>query len=156
MKCDLCKNKEATVHVKQVCEGAVKELSVCADCAAEKGLDAQSPLSLTNFLFGMGSQAQAQAETAGEAQNRKCPGCGLRSSEFKKGSRLGCSVCYETFEEDLGPILAGMHPGTRHVGKVPASQRSRRSWHNFRWLCRRLSPPRISRKRRGFATGSAR
>ena len=116
MTCDLCKNKEASVHVKQVCEGSVKELFVCASCAAQKGLDAQSPLSLTNFLFGVGMPG----EPAPAGADRTCRTCGLRQSEFRKTTRLGCADCYETFHDELESVLAGMHPGREHAGKTPA------------------------------------
>ncbi|MDI6775353.1 MAG: UvrB/UvrC motif-containing protein [Verrucomicrobiota bacterium] len=120
MKCDLCKTNEATVHVEQVCEGSVQELSLCADCAGQKGLSGASPLSLTNLLFG----AVAPSELSNGVRNRKCRACGLRLSEFKKGARMGCAQCYETFAEELQSVLAGMHPGRQHVGKAPVGERA--------------------------------
>ena len=50
---------------------------------------------------------------------RKCPSCHMRSSDFRKTSRLGCATCYRTFAGELAPILEDMHRGDRHTGKVP-------------------------------------
>ena len=119
MKCELCKTNDATVHFKQVADGVSRELFVCAECAAKNGFEIQSPTSLTDFLFGMGVQADVKPP----ADDRACPVCGLKREEFEKRARLGCPSCYEAFEEDLKPYLEGTHKGTRHVGKVPASEK---------------------------------
>jgi protein arginine kinase activator len=44
----------------------------------------------------------------------------MRIADFKKTSRLGCQACYETFADELKPLLEAMHKGNQHVGKVPA------------------------------------
>jgi protein arginine kinase activator len=33
--------------------------------------------------------------------------------------RLGCSQCYEFFQQQLIPLLRSIHGNTRHVGKIP-------------------------------------
>ena len=120
MKCELCNEKEATVHFKQVLEGSVKEIFVCESCAAGKGFNVQSPLSLANLLFGPGQPAEPRPAAA----DRRCRSCGLRASELRKISRLGCAECYDAFADELGGIVAGMHTGTRHAGKIPACERA--------------------------------
>ena len=118
MKCQFCNKSEATVLVKQVIDGDVREFSVCAACAEEAGITA--PLSVTDFLFGM------QAPKADENDSgRSCPSCHMRSSDFNKTSRLGCAECYETFADMLAPIIDDMHKGTEHCGRVPASEKLR-------------------------------
>jgi len=119
MKCEICKQNEATVHFKQVSNGAVREMYVCKDCAAENGFDVHSPMALTDFLFGVGMSAHVEAE----GDDKACPSCRLRRSEYRKSSRLGCELCYETFADELSPLVAAMHKGSRHVGKVPAAER---------------------------------
>ena len=59
--------------------------------------------------------------------NEKCLGkkctCGLTLDEFSKTGRLGCAACYETFHEELGPILQSCQGNKLvHIGKKP---------HNF-------------------------
>ena len=54
-----------------------------------------------------------------------CESCGTTHQEFKKGGRLGCEACYHVFRPVLDPLLDGMHAGTKHLGKVPASSVSR-------------------------------
>ena len=38
----------------------------------------------------------------------RCPTCGITHSEFRSGMRLGCPVCYKTFEEELAPEIREM------------------------------------------------
>ncbi len=51
----------------------------------------------------------------------------MRRSDFKKSGRFGCATCYETFSDDLPPLLKAMHRNDRHVGKVPASEAVRQA-----------------------------
>ncbi|MBA4386385.1 MAG: excinuclease ABC subunit B [Verrucomicrobia bacterium] len=119
MLCEICRKNDATMHFKQVFEGAVREVHVCGECAAEKGFDTHLPESLADFLFG---GAQQPAEKIPE--DRACRICGMRFSDFKKASLLGCPNCYETHAAELVPVIRGMQRGMEeHKGKFPASAR---------------------------------
>jgi protein arginine kinase activator len=118
MLCECCQQHEATIHLTQVIEGTARELHVCEDCAEESGLQIQNMMSIPELLFGMGAEGDESKTLA-----KTCPHCHLRGGDFKKTARLGCPRCYETFAEELEPMLAAMHKGSRHVGKVPAEAR---------------------------------
>ena len=122
MECQICQQREATVHIKQVQDGNAREVHVCAECAAQHGLEGVSPMELTDFLFGVGGSLE---DVRPPADDKRCPVCGFTGKEFKKTSRLGCMRCYETFAEDVQPVLVSMHRGDQHVGKVPARERKR-------------------------------
>lgn len=115
MKCEVCGEQKATVHVTQVVDGKVRELHLCEECAEQGGVNVQNAMSLPDLLLGMGKEDAPAA--AGE--DRACPNCHMRRSDFKKTSRLGCPTCYATFAEELQPLLASLHKGLQHVGKVP-------------------------------------
>ena len=38
MKCDICKNKEATIHIQEVVNNNIKSLHICEKCAKSYGL----------------------------------------------------------------------------------------------------------------------
>lgn len=118
MKCEICQINDASVHFKQVNDGETREMYVCEECAAKNGFDPQSPISLTDFLFGVGMKAEPVVAES----DKVCPVCRLKKSDFNKTSRLGCPDCYDVFSQELGPMLENMHKGTRHVGKIPVSQ----------------------------------
>ena len=119
MKCEICKDNDATVHFKHVVNGSVQEMFVCKDCAENGGLSVQGAIPITDFLFGVA--AQPQEEPAGEG--RECPACGMGSRHFRETSRLGCAVCYETFKEELKPMVEEVHRGLQHKGKVPVREK---------------------------------
>lgn len=120
MLCECCQQHEATIHLTQMVNGQSRELHLCEDCAEESGMNVQSVLSIPEVLFGLGGGESAAG--SGEATGKTCPHCHLRGCDFKKTGRLGCSRCYETFDAELAPMLAAMHKGIRHVGKVPGDR----------------------------------
>ncbi len=121
MLCESCKEREATVHLTQVVEGAIKKLHLCEECAAKSGLDVHGPLSITDILLGMGIEKPAEAR----ASERTCPRCHMRRTDFKKTGRFGCAACYEAFAEELPPLLKAMHRSDHHTGKVPKREGAR-------------------------------
>ena len=118
MLCESCQQHEATIHVTQVSDEHSRELHLCEACAEETGLNVQTVMSLPEILFGM-----AGSEAANKALERSCPRCHMRGTDFKKTARLGCPHCYETFGPELRPMMAAMHKGVEHTGKIPARER---------------------------------
>ena len=126
MKCQACQQEEATVHLTQVIDGAVKKMHLCEACAAQSGFDVHSPMSITDVLLGLGGTAGgAKPATKPAASERVCPVCHLRRTDFKKTGRLGCPACYEEFKDELAPLLKAMHRHDRHQGKVPERDKGR-------------------------------
>ena len=97
MKCQICQQQEASVYFKQVHNGQVRELRVCVDCAEANGFSVQSPMALTDFLFGEGPQMEVEPGS----EDRLCPACGMSLAEMRRRMRLGCAVCYEAFAEEF-------------------------------------------------------
>lgn len=116
MMCEICGKKMATVHWTEMVNDAVKKMHLCEDCAAAKGLDVNNPAAFSDVMLGLG----AQKEPSAKERDVACGFCHMRIADFKKTSRLGCQSCYETFADELKPMLEAMHKGNQHVGKVPA------------------------------------
>jgi protein arginine kinase activator len=122
MKCDVCKETDAKVHLTQIISGTMQKIDLCEACAKAKGVSDPTGFSLTDLLLGLGQEETQSAVTGVTGTDTKCAGCGMTQADFKKSGRLGCSQCYETFSEGLAPLLKGMHKGEQHVGKIPAGQ----------------------------------
>lgn len=121
MKCEQCE-KEATVHLTQVVDGAVKKLHLCEACAGKSGFDIQGPVSITDILLGMEGEP---AKPRTSKKERACPVCRMKRSDFKKSGRLGCPSCYEAFSEDLASLIRAMQRSSQHLGKVPKKEEHR-------------------------------
>jgi protein arginine kinase activator len=121
MQCERCHEQEATIHLTQVIEGQVKKIHLCEGCASDSGFEVEGSMSVTDILLGMGGGMSAGGERETDFE-RSCPKCHMRKSDFKKSGQFGCAACYETFKEELAPLLKAMHRGERHVGKIPARE----------------------------------
>ncbi len=115
MKCESCHEKEATVQVKQVADGMVKEVFLCAECAESNGL--KSPAAIADFLFGGDLPMTVTDDNIDD--DTRCPVCHLTRNDFNKKTRLGCENCYETFSDDLLPMIDDLHRSVKHIGKIP-------------------------------------
>lgn len=126
MKCDVCKEQQATIEFTAVAGDEKKTLHLCAQCSKQGSLenDAQTEGSTSSE----GSQNKKLNAAVGQlpgADSHKgpCSGCGMTYEEFRKIGRLGCSKCYEAFEPALRRLLKRIHGSKTHVGRGPrASQ----------------------------------
>ncbi len=119
MICQFCKKREATIHVTNVESNKVRAIHICAPCAEERGFDElkKSNFTMTDFVAGLFDSAFAAAEKGISPDS--CPNCGTSYSAFQEMGRLGCSQCYEFFQQQLIPLLRSIHGNTRHLGKIP-------------------------------------
>ncbi|HET6572351.1 MAG TPA: UvrB/UvrC motif-containing protein [Fimbriiglobus sp.] len=114
MKCQRCP-KQATLHITEVLpDERFEELHLCEDCAKK-------------YLYEPAAQQQA-AKKAGHAAEldladdpggKQCEACGIKFVEFRNAGRLGCPHDYDSFREELLPLLESIHGDVRHQGKTP-------------------------------------
>ncbi|GAB4155142.1 MAG: UvrB/UvrC motif-containing protein [Planctomycetota bacterium] len=122
--CTACQKAVATVVVLDIKGGALERQQFCAPCAETMGVVAPkvqikvSAEILEDLLGGMKQGRQRPKEQAA------CPGCGLAQAEFRQKGRLGCPRCYETFREDLIPLLQRVHEASSHKGRLPSTSPS--------------------------------
>lgn len=118
MKCSVCHENEAMIHLTEIINNQVIKLHLCEDCAKKKGIDITEGFphfSITDLLAGL---TDLGLETE-EKLVLRCPTCGLTYPDFKETGRLGCSDCYHTFSKQLAPLLKRIHGSPQHVGKKP-------------------------------------
>jgi protein arginine kinase activator len=122
MKCECCKEADATIHLTQVIDSEVKKLNLCQVCAQKNGIDLNSPISITDVLLGLGQPVAKGIKTVASEFDLSCSRCQLTRAEFKKRARLGCPECYKAFMGELSALTQAMHHSRQHVGKIPARQ----------------------------------
>lgn len=122
MYCEECKKNPATVHFTSIVNGVKVESHLCEQCAAQKGtiiLDLNK-LSIPNLLGSFFGNTYTIPGIQSPKENSVCPGCGMTFHNIRETGRLGCSRCYQVFEEELDPILRRIHGNTQHMGKIPS------------------------------------
>ena len=118
MLCDECGGNAACVHMIKVLNGVKTEKHLCEACASSAGEDCFSTgihFSVNDLVKAMFSQ-ELDATTTPELS---CPNCGMDFADFSRFGKIGCSVCYGIFHEQLEPILRRVHGTSCHTGKVP-------------------------------------
>jgi len=117
MVCDICQKKEATVHLTEIINDKVTKMHLCEECAKEKGDQMETQFGLSDLLAGL-ADFGAMPETKVN-KGMKCPACGFTIADFQSIGRLGCPKCYDTFAEQLSPLMRRIHGSDRHMGKMP-------------------------------------
>lgn len=125
MLCEVCEQKQATIHFTKKVNDEKTEFHLCETCAREKGEmipGASNGFSIHNLLSGLLEFDPLFSQNSLNSTTReaiRCERCGLNYTQFRKIGRFGCSSCYENFGERLNPLLKRVHGNTVHVGKVP-------------------------------------
>ena len=122
MLCHECNKREATVHLTQIVNNEKMVISLCKECAAQKGFHSpleNVPFPLSEILSGIISQ---QFPLNSEIESDlECPNCELTFEGFVRQGRFGCGQCYSAFRPRLEMIMRKIHGSSLHKGKLPAS-----------------------------------
>lgn len=123
--CTACQKAQATIVVMDVSAGNVTgRHHLCPACAETMGVvQPQGPTKLSSeiledLLGGLGGKGTDKPRDRSRREVA-CPGCGLTPTDFKVKGRLGCPRCYETFRNDLVPLLQRVHEASSHRGRLP-------------------------------------
>ena len=129
MLCEKCKERNATVYIKNIVNDQQTEMHLCAQCAAEMGvtqglnnpflnLSEEFDSMLNTFPFG-GFFGAPEKKIFDKAES--CPLCGASLTDIRRTGRAGCPNCYSLFGHILDPIIRKIHGDTSHNGRIPAS-----------------------------------
>lgn len=119
MICGECGERQATVRYTEMRDGEFYSVRLCEDCAKRRGLGVGlSSFSgpLVNILMGL-LEESLQGRAGGSEVEHGCDQCGMTYAEFRATGRLGCPACYESFRDELEPLLRRVHGSASHVGR---------------------------------------
>lgn len=122
MLCQDCGKQQATVHLTQIVNNEKIVLSLCKDCAANRGFHSpldSVPFPLAEILSGLIQQHFPRKKEP--MPELKCPNCGLTFEGFTRQGRFGCDECYGAFRPRLETIMRKIHGSSLHKGKLPVS-----------------------------------
>lgn len=126
MLCDICKEREATIHITKIVNGVKQDINLCSECAKQseqfnmvQDIDIMAPFSFPNILSGLMDYVNMTTTKSDRPIDLVCKNCGATYREFKKNGLLGCSECYENFKPTILSIIKGVQSNVEHVGKIP-------------------------------------
>ncbi len=128
MLCQECNQRPAALHFTKIINGEKTEVHLCEKCAQEKGdmfmFNGGSGFAFNNLLAGLlnvdPSFQQPEANPFQQEEILQCPHCGMTFPQFLKVGQFGCANCYETFKDQLKPVLRRLQGGNlAHNGKIP-------------------------------------
>lgn len=120
MLCEDCNKREATIHKTKIVNGIKKETHLCGECAMKNEIFGfEDNFSIHNFLSNLLEGNVSPHTGTSYSQGKKCPQCHSRYDDFRSKGRLGCSVCYSTFDEMLSPLVRRVQGNNIHAGKIP-------------------------------------
>ncbi|MHB1484357.1 MAG: hypothetical protein ACYCYI_06795 [Saccharofermentanales bacterium] len=139
MKCQRCQNKEATILIKQFINGKEQEYKLCPSCMKELGYANIYGLDLDNFLAGGAANPQqftgaynqpnmsglynSGVFVPGKHEVKACAHCNTTLDDIHRKGKLGCSYCYETFEDQLAQVFRRIQSGDTHRGRQLAESK---------------------------------
>jgi protein arginine kinase activator len=122
MRCQICKENQATIHLTEITDGLRSEMHVCERCAREQGIAVKTQMPINELLTNLLSSQPAEGESSAKGEKELiCPHCGFTLDQFRKEALLGCPYDYELFEKVLRPLIEKAQDGKLlHCGKVPS------------------------------------
>lgn len=115
MLCEVCKENDVVITVTEIDGNGVRQVRLCEQCAAERGLQASvsAPApAITDFL-----QSVQQHIPPSQTDAVRCSFCSSTLRDFRQTGRLGCPYCYTAFEQSLRELLRKVHGQGQHRGR---------------------------------------
>ncbi|QXM07274.1 UvrB/UvrC motif-containing protein [Crassaminicella indica] len=120
MLCEKCHKRQATVHLTKILNNKKTEIHLCDQCAKQNEAVAfDTSFSINNFLASILDSIQDSPIKVDYVKATKCDYCGMTYGKFKQLGRLGCSKCYNAFEEKLNTLIKRIQGSESHIGKIP-------------------------------------
>ena len=124
MKCESCGHENASIHMTSIVNGVKEEHHYCPQCANQHDTGTGSMFSsmfddtfFNNQFFANAIYPQSALSTG---KTITCQQCGMTMAGFNKQGRLGCDSCYETFQQQLVPLIKRIQGSTTYEGRIPA------------------------------------
>ena len=117
MLCEECNHNQATLMITVMTGNETTTRHLCEECV-EKMKTSFEQGDVSSFLSSLLSVLSKQPKQT----ELKCETCGMTYEEFQSNGKLGCAQCYQTFSEQLKPLLLRVHGRSQHAGRVPRNE----------------------------------
>lgn len=126
MKCQICNENPATIHLTEIENGVNKEIHLCESCyqTEKKNVIIEPDNAVDDLIKNLAKHIRTAAP---EHEGTVCPICGTSYADFQKKGLFGCPKDYSVFKETVYPLLRKIHGSNEHKGKTPKTAINRKS-----------------------------
>jgi protein arginine kinase activator len=117
MKCEICGERQAVIHIQQVIGKERIDLHLCENCATERGISSSEDrieLSISSLVNGLVDVRKVKG-----LKRKVCSKCQSTWELIGKREKMGCVECYNTFSKEVRFLLEKMGARGTHRGKLP-------------------------------------
>lgn len=126
MKCSVCKNNNAVIHIREYTDIGVRKINLCLECALKRGLNAavdNIDLLLADIIKKVlnisSNNNKSGKRSAKSSVSLICPSCGTTLHDFSKELKVGCPVCYTVFEKIIDLVIYNNNNSLSYLGGLP-------------------------------------
>lgn len=114
MICEYCNQREAQAVLKQQLNNKIQTIHLCSVCA--------NSMLLNNFFldFSVNNIFAKNLESIPKSK-KCCSKCGSSFDDIVNLGRVGCSTCYDEFQNELNKTILNAYGKSVHIGKQPKS-----------------------------------
>lgn len=122
MLCDNCKESEATVKYTEIINGNKREMMLCEECSQRLGINNMSlklPIDFSSFFGDLISEYEQSdfMPMFNVSKELKCNTCNTSYKDFLNTGKLGCSDCYDVFQDRINTVLKRLQGSTEYLGR---------------------------------------
>ena len=128
MLCDICKKKEAVIHIQEISAAGKKIINLCNDCAEKhQQNDPLLNFGSLNFSDVLENIKKISADLVKQKKavdkSPVCPKCGWNMQKMDENhGLLGCDECYKVFSSAIDNAVNCIHHSHIHAGKRPSQR----------------------------------
>ena len=126
MKCSVCKNNNAVIHIREYTDIGVRKINLCLECALKRGLNTavdNIDLLLADIIKKVlnisSNNNKSGKRSVKSSVSLICPSCGTTLHDFSKELKVGCPVCYTVFEKIIDLVIYNNNNSLSYLGELP-------------------------------------
>ncbi len=118
MKCEICGERQAVIHIQQIKGSEIINLHLCEKCTGEKGVSNSEEIA--DFTFSKLLNGLMKGPVEAESEKKICLSCGKNIEDFRKNGKIGCPECVKVFSDEIISFFKNISGFTHHKGKYPS------------------------------------
>lgn len=124
MKCTICNEQEAIIHIQEQSNLGTRNIHLCLQCAAIKGLNLDKE-ELNDFFYNFmanifDSLPEGEAQPLPMKENLfSCPACDTPLESITRDGIAGCDRCFTEFQDFVDLAIFGRNNSLEYKGKLP-------------------------------------